>query len=71
MYDSSLTHWHLTKSVNEYTWSTHYEFNNAPIVYSWFDWGFYNDDNWIWLSFNWDLPLSHYMNIGVLKVWIS
>lgn len=68
MYDKSLTHGHCTKSVNEYTGSTHYEFNNAPVITSGFDSGYYNDDNWVGLSFNWDLPLSYYVGIGVLKV---
>ncbi len=68
MYSPALTHWHLTKSVNEYTGSTHYEFNNAPIYSSGFDLWQYNEDNWVGLNFNWDLPIIHYMNIGVLKV---
>lgn len=68
MYDASLTHGHLTKSVNEYTGSTHYEFNNAPVTACWFDWESFNDYHWVWLHFDWDLPLRHYINIGVLKV---
>lgn len=35
---------------------------------TWFDQESYNDYYWVGLHFNWDLPLSHYINIGVLKV---
>jgi hypothetical protein len=70
MYSPALTHWHLTKSVNEYTWSTHYEFNNAPIYSSGFDWWQYNEDNWVGLHFDYR-PLSYYLSIGKIQVWIS
>jgi len=61
MFDSGLPHGHITKHVNEYTWSTGYEFNNTPTVAScWFDSDNYWDDHGLWLYFDWSHDIRYF-----------
>ena len=66
-YDSGLTPWHT-----EINWDPDMRIsvNEAPVTACWFDWESYNDYHWVWLHFEYR-PLSYYIWIGKVRVWIS
>lgn len=67
MYTPDLTPWHT-----ETNWDPDMRIsvNEAPITACWFDGESYNDYHWVWLQFEYR-PLSYYVGIGKIRVWIS